>query len=438
MKIVIIGGGWAGLSAAVRLCRQHEVTVLEAAPEIGGRARAVTINAMQLDNGQHALLGAYHHLWQLLEEMGVSPKTVTKRYPLKWYMAGKTGAITSKIEMKPLLPAPFFLLNSLLLASGLSLHDKWSAINFGRSVIQKSFTLPQDCSVSELLAQHNQSPLLVNQIWTPLCFAALTTPPEKASAQIFLTTMELGFNQKASDCDILLPRNTLSDVLPIPAQEYITKHNGHVFTLTRAEELIFTEEKLTGVRSKEKLFAADKIIIATPPEQALSLISPYPALSELQKTLQRFRPSPITTIYLQYDRPIMFEYPMIGLHDTITHWLFTKAHCQHPTVVAGVISGPGEHETLDNATLIARVNQEALATLCPKATLLQGRVVREKYGGFECAVGNNQWRPDNQTTIENLWLAGDYTNTKLPATLEGAVQSGVNCANRIMSFTKLT
>jgi len=435
MKILIIGAGWAGLSAAIELCPHHEVTVIEAAAELGGRARAVQLNDIRLDNGQHLLLGAYQHLWQLLLKIGVKPHTVTHKYPLSWYMADNQGKITSQLHTNRYLPAPLHLIAGVLSARGLSWRDKKLALTFCQKIKQLSFHLEEDCSVASLLQHYKQSSTLIEQVWQPLCIAALTTPIASASSQVFLRTLQKSFTLTAQDSEFMLAQNTLAEILPEPARHYITRLGGQILPRTRAIALEFKENTSIGARTKDTFFAADHIILATSPYHAAPLLNTHPKLIPLQQTLCQFQPSPITTVYLQYDKPITANYPVIGLHGTTAHWLFTKTHCQSPHWVAAVISGAGDYDAWDHDTLISTVHQEASRTLNKDAKLQQARVIREKSGAFLCTVASNKWRPSNATPLPNLWLAGDYTNTELPATLESAVQSGVACAEMILSPT---
>ena len=211
MTVAIIGGGYAGMAAAVELAaRDIPVTVFEAAPALGGRARLVSINDTVLDNGLHILIGAYSETLRLIEK--VTPgREHFLRLPL-------TLNVHQRFSLRaPKLPAPLHVAWALLTAQGLSSADKRAAARFMQAMKKRAYRLEQDCTVVTLLAEHQQTIDLIWYLWAPLCIAALNTPMQRASARVFLNVLRdsLGAGRAASD--LLLARMDLTALFPKPA-----------------------------------------------------------------------------------------------------------------------------------------------------------------------------------------------------------------------------
>ena len=219
MSVAVIGGGWAGLAAAVTLATQDiPVTLFESAAQLGGRARRVEMNGLALDNGQHILIGAYRETLRLLETVDVDINTVFYAPPLTLQVA------PSFLLRAAHLPAPWHLALGFLKSRGISLHDKLSAIGFLRALKREAFRIAPDFSVAALLAQHRQSDALNDYLWHPLCLAALNTPPHLASAQIFINVLRDAFFGTREDSRLVLPRVDLGQLLPDPAARFIAAH----------------------------------------------------------------------------------------------------------------------------------------------------------------------------------------------------------------------
>ncbi len=223
MNTAIIGGGYAGMAAAVELAgRGIPVTVFESARQLGGRARGVSYNNTQLDNGQHLLLGCYRNTLRLIEKVGGDSEANFLRIPLQL-------ELHHEFSMKaPLLPAPLHLLAALVGARGLSVPDRLNAVRFMLILRRINFRLPDDITVTELLAQYGQGADLTIKLWEPLCIAALNTPIHKASAQVLLNVLRDALNRTRADSDMLLPRISLTALFPQRAADYVEQHGGKV------------------------------------------------------------------------------------------------------------------------------------------------------------------------------------------------------------------
>ena len=230
----IIGAGYAGMAAAVTLAANNiPVTVFESSQQLGGRARGVIYNDTQLDNGQHILLGCYHHTLALIEQVGGNLQHDFQRLPLQL-------TLHNHFELKaPRLPAPLHLLLGLLFAQGLSFSARLRAARFMLAMRSNHFILPtrergarsesgNDISALELLKQFNQDNDLIRLLWESICISALNTPVHKASAQVLLNVLRDSLNGTRADSDMLLPRLDFSALFPDRAAKYIT-HRGGVF-----------------------------------------------------------------------------------------------------------------------------------------------------------------------------------------------------------------
>lgn len=415
-KIAIIGGGWAGFAAAVELSTGGvPVTLFEPSPNLGGRARGFTHKGLQLDNGQHILLGAYHETLRLMRQVGVDVNTALLRLPLRLETPGHLRLAT------PHLPAPLHLLTGLLGASGLSIRERFAAIGFMTRLRLGGFSVPHSQTVAELLA--GQPEKLVRLLWEPLCLAALNTPISTACAQTFVNVLRDSLTQTRADSDLLLPRQDLSRLFPQAAARYLQDRAGVIRHATVSSVV----PGKTQVQVNGETF--DHVICATAPHNALKLL---PELVDACSNIAALAYQPITTIYLQYSADTTLPFPMLGMTGGLGQWVFDRGTlCHQHGLLAVVISAQGAHSALTQDSLADTIHHE-LRTLLGNLPQPEWRqVITEKRATFACIAGLT--RPAQQTSHPRLWLAGDYTAGEYPATLEAAVRSGVKCAQLVLS-----
>jgi squalene-associated FAD-dependent desaturase len=424
MNVAVIGGGYAGMAAAVTLAQAGvRVTVYEAAAQLGGRARRVTVNAVALDNGLHILLGAYSETLRLVDlVIGESARALT-RLPLQWQIHGRFSL------KAPRLPAPLHLVAALLTARGASWRERFAAMRFMREMRARAFQLERDVTVSALLVNHAQGAAFVRWLWEPLCIAALNTPPARASAQTFLNVLRDGLDAGRASSDLLLSRHDLSALFPDPAASYVREHGGTVSTASMVDAL-HTTDRVVAVTSRGTTTEFDHVICAVSPHRAAALLASFPGLAETIGLLERFRYQPIYSVYLQFSAPVRLPAAMLGMSGT-AQWLFDReAICGQRGLIAAVISAEGAHQNMTQDALARAVHEELEAALGPLPTLAWHRVIAEKRATFECTVGLQ--RPATRTPVSNLHLAGDYTASGYPATIEAAVRSGIAAANQVL------
>lgn len=426
LNVAVIGGGYAGMAAAVELAtRGIPVTVYESAKQLGGRARGVEYKSTQLDNGQHLLLGCYHETLRLIELVGGNLEHDFLRLPLQL-------DLHRHLELRaPHLPAPLHLLVALFRAQGLNGRERLQAVRFMLTLRLAGFRLPQDLTVAELLRRHDQDADLTLKLWEPLCIAALNTPIAKASAQVLLNVLRDALSRHRADSDMLLPRVDFTALFPHPAAAYVERHGGQVLSACGVRGITPTAagfELLTAHGTAQH----SRVICATSPTAAARLLAPLPELADSVRMIGQLEQQPIYTVYLHYPAVVSLPHAMLGLHQRSAQWLFDKGRIagQHG-LIAAVISAEGFHQGWTQEELAQRVSAELHQEFGLPAAPLWSKVIAEKRATFCCAP--NLARPNAETTLPGLLLAGDYTAGDYPATLEGAVLSGVRCADRLQA-----
>jgi len=417
--IAVIGGGYAGLAAAVSLAQQNiPVTLFEAGKTLGGRARGVVYRGVSMDNGQHILLGAYRETLRLMALSGVKQNAVL-RLPLALTIPGHFALKT------PALPAPLHLIAGLLLAQGLPLSERLAAIRFAVALRLRNFRLAQDMSVASLLALYRQDGKIGRLLWEPLCLAALNTPIQQASAQVFLNVLRDSFSHARSDSDVVLPRTDLSSLFPLAAGEFIREHGGKIITGRRIRSIEHDGGNFTlGWENGADTFS--QVICATAPQHTLPLLAGLADMAPTMKMLNGFDYQPIATIYLQYPHDTCLPGPMLGLTGEFSQWVFDRGLTHGtPGLLAVIISAEGEYQDWPAEQLAGKVHDELQQAFALPAPLWH-KVIIERRASFACTVGLE--RPGQTTGLKNFYLAGDYTAGDYPATIEGAVRSGVKCA----------
>lgn len=401
-RIAIVGAGYAGLACAVELadagCR---VEVFEASRTLGGRARGVEWEGMTVDNGMHILVGAYRETLRLMQKVDAD-ETALRQKTLHLEFPGHVKVAA------PRLPAPLHLAWALLTASGLTWKEKFAAIRFMQALKKARFRLPRDITAKQLIA--NQPPALRRFLWEPLCLAALNTPVKEASAQVFLNVLRDSLAADRAASDFLLPTVDFSCLFPEPAVRFIEAHGGTVHRSTR-------------IHSLDELSGFDHRVLA---------VAPYhlPALAP-QIPLPDFAWQPIATIYLQYPASVRLSFPMLGMATGHGQWVFDRGQLVGQLgLLAVVISGEGAWQTLDHRQLGQAIHRELIPLLPELVPPPKTWVIEEKRATFACTP--NLARPATATADPTLWLAGDYVAGDYPATLEGAVRSGIAAARAIL------
>lgn len=437
-RVAVIGGGWAGCAAGVELARAGtRVTLFESARTLGGRARAVDIDGRLLDNGQHILLGAYAESIRLMRTVGIALDEALLRLPLQMrYPAGSGMHFVA-----PRLPAPLHMLAGLLRATGLETADKMALARFSTTARWMDWKLNQDCSVSELLDRFDQTDRLTRLMWRPLCIAALNTPPERASAQVFLNVLRDSLGARRAASDMLIPRVDLTALFPQQAGGFIERHGGSVQGGALVKRILRDKDlwRVEVHGRPDEAEAFDAVVLATPPAIAGSLLQ---GLADVP-SLAAFDYEPITTCYLQYATDVRLDNAFFALEDKPDQgawgqFVFDRGLLDpaRAGLLAVVVSASGNAIEPGHDALAASVSTQ-LAGLLGRPELANPewhKVITEKRATFSCRPG--LVRPENETGVDGLALAGDYTACDYPATLESATRSGVQAARLIVDYLR--
>jgi squalene-associated FAD-dependent desaturase len=416
LKLAVIGAGYAGLAAAVELAAAgRQVEIFEASRVLGGRARAAQIEGFTVDNGQHILIGAYTETLRLMRAVGANPDALLKRTSLRFEFPGEF------VMSAPRLPAPLHTAFALLLARGLDWREKWAAIRLMRGLQASKFRIEPDTTVTEWLDRNKTPSRQRRLLWEPLCIAALNTPADRASAQVMANVLRDSLASSREASDMLLPQVNLSALFPEPAAKFIMQRGGN----------LHLGHRVGSLRREADAWLIDD---AGPFAQVILAVAPYHLASlvpSLAPQVAHFEWEPIVTSYFSYPATVRLPQPMLGVDTGIAQWLFDRGQlCGQHGLIAAVISARGRHLDLPKAELERGIHQE-IARLVPRLPEpLAVQTITEKRATFACVP--NLQRPPALTELPGLWLAGDYVSGDYPATLEGAVRSGVAAARKIL------
>ncbi len=424
MSVAIIGGGYAGMAAAVELARSGiAASVFEAGKTLGGRARSLNLDGLALDNGQHILVGAYRETLGMMQTVGVDPAIALRRLPITLHYPGHLHLAA------PAWPAPFHLLAALLGAAGLPWRQRLSAIAFIQGMKARDFRLPRDETVGALLRRERQGSEICEMVWDALCVSALNTPAESASAQVFLAVLRDTLAGARDAADLLLPRCGLSELFPEPAAQFVRRHGGEVSTGRRIQALL-RDHAGFGLAGDHRRWR--HLVLAVAPHQLPRLLAGHETLEPLSRQVAAFEHQPILTAYLQYEAPVRLRYPMVGARGACAQWFFDRGALGGPPgMIAAVVSASEAECALDHDALARRIDGEFRQIVPCAGPPRWHRLIMEKRATFACTA--HLARPAMRTAIDGLWLAGDYVDSPYPATLEAAVRSGLACARAIVA-----
>ncbi len=436
---IVIGAGFAGLSAAVRLSRRGaRVLVLEARARLGGRATAFPDRETGeiVDNGQHVLVGCYTETFEFLREIdAIGNVQATPQLAVTMIdLAGRRSRLVGAS-----LPSPLGLLAGLLEWEAIGWLDKLSALRMatplrlalrqaqgearGEGAGTGKIAASPGETVENWLVRNGQSERIREMLWRPLALAALNQPADHAAAPPFARVLAEMFGSDARAAAIVLPIKPLHLMYAEPARTYIESRGGTVRTGTSAKIRVVNGE-VAAVEVDGDRLSAGAVVAAVPWFAVSGLFDTEPP--ELAHTLRLARAmaaSPIVSVHLWCDRPVLDE-PFIGLPGRTMQWVF--GHQAHLSLVS---SGAAPVVGLTNQELIATAHQEILEALpdARAARLIRATVVREPRATFSLAPGQPA-RPATATTVRGLLLAGDWIDTGLPATIESAVRAGHRAA----------
>ncbi len=424
MKVAIIGAGWAGMSAAVKAVESgYTTTVFEASRLLGGRARALQATLpngapVTLDNGQHILIGAYSETLRLMKQVGVKVDDMLLRRPLALKFSDGTGLAL------PDWPSPLNAIAGIATARGWSVSDKASLVRVALGWRLHGFVCAEHTTVAQLC--QSLAIRVMQELIEPLCVSALNTPADRASGRVFLRVMRDSLFSGAGGSDLLLPTTDLTALFPQAASNWIAQRGARVLTGVRINQLAqidnSTRWRLSGPQFGQEEF--DRVIIATPASSALSLLENCAAAAPWVAAARALRFEAITTVYA-WGKGAVLPWPMLALRSTSqptataapAQFVFDRGQLGGPAgLLAFVISASdGERDSLQAQTLA-----QARAQLGLRLEAVQ--TVVERRATFACTP--MLVRP-NSHVAPGLLACADYVDGPYPATLEGAVRSGL-------------
>jgi len=439
--VIVIGAGFAGLSAAVRCAKRGaRVLVIEARARLGGRATAFPDRdtGELVDNGQHVLLGCYTEALAFLREIGAGSH-VSVQPQLRVTMIDRQG-IRSRLSCPTFLPSPLHLLAGVFEWEALDWRDRASAIGMATPIKLARRELQPGAkrkaastgeTVDNFLIRNGQTGRIREMLWTPLALAALNQQPDRASAPAFARVLGEMFGDDPKASAIVLPTKPLHLMYAEPARQTIERLGGTVRTGATARLRVDGDASFTVSADGER-WSTGRVISAVPWYALAELFDVVPApLAAVVERALKMDSCPIVTVNLWFNRRIIDE-PFIGLPGRMMQWVFDKRQvfgddAAHLSLVA---SGADNLVSRTNDELI-QVAQQELYEAMPDvraAQLLRATVVREPRATFSLAPGQPA-RPSTETGIRGFALAGDWIDTGLPATIESAVRSGNRAAD---------
>jgi squalene-associated FAD-dependent desaturase len=437
--IAIIGGGLAGIAAALRLLEADgRPIVIETRKRLGGRATSFADprTGLLLDNCQHVLLGCCTNLIDLYDRLGVLDLI---RWHRTMYWTKGRGVID---RMRAgLLPAPLHLAGSLRRMSMFSRSEKRAMTRAMRRLIRlgaKGRLEWRDRTFAEFLDEQDQPASVVDSFWNTVIVSACNLGVNRVSAALAMMVFQEGFLANRWSYTMGLSTVPLVELYE-PAARMIEQGGGEIHLGTSARAIGYDGKRITGVITETGLIEAAAVISAVPFDRLDALVSDLMRAADLRLTcLDRFGVSPILGVHLLFQQPVM-ELPHLVLIDRGVQWLFNKGVDEDGRqLVHAVISAADEWMPLPEDEIVRRVLEDVHHALPGSRGMdpIAARAVKEKRATFAPTPESEQYRPGAAPGyvgmggggIPNLYLAGDWCDTGWPATMESAVRSGYAAA----------
>ncbi len=435
-QVIVVGGGYAGISAATALAeREIGVTLLETRSSLGGRVYTIPPSnyfPAPCDNGPHLFMGCYQDTWKLFDRLGVenafhwiNPLEIT------WMTQGGIPASFTCAD----LPAPLHLAVGLIRSKVFPWREKLSLALALRHFSQKPFSLPPGVlTLAQFLDRTRQGPLSRERFWDPLCRAVMNLQPDLASLPEFGEALHRAFFGKRSECTMAIPSKPLSELGFPLVEDYLTKRGGLVHRGDGARRLRLASGPFKVETASGMVYTGDALVLALPPRSLESLWATSGLTPPLSS--ERMGRSPILSVNLILDHPVM-EGHWAGLPGAHFEWVFNRNS-------NWAYAGPGQYLSLVSSAdpgLASRNEKEILILaleelqrhfpLAQTAQRIHSKVVKEMAATLSLTPAISTLRPKCESAFEDVFLAGDFTATGLPATIEGACFSGHRAADTV-------
>jgi zeta-carotene desaturase len=445
--VIVIGGGLAGLAAGVALAESGwRVRLFEQRPFLGGRATSYVLpDGEHVDNCQHVTLGCCTNLDDFYRRIGAAGKIKFFDRLLFLDPQGRKGEMQAGS-----LPAPFHLTGSFATFAPLNVFDKLSIARAMLDILQtqgKPSDLNENGGISmlEWLRRRGQTKRAIERFWRVVLVSALDEELDRTDARFGVDVFWKAFLSNSTGYRMGVPAVPLANLYDGCKSE-IERRGGEVILRAPVRGLKIENGELAGIRFDEgREETADTYIFAVPHTALVELLPESvkqsdPSLANLDK----IKVAPITGVHFWFDRPVMTE-PFVTLIDTTTQWIFNKTALYADSNGAGQNPASGQYLQLvisASYDLLQKSRQEII-DLCltevrqalpavRNAELVKATVIKEAAATFSPEPGVDRWRPKQQTAVPRLFLAGDWTDTGWPATMEGAVRSGYLAAEALL------
>jgi squalene-associated FAD-dependent desaturase len=443
-NVIVIGGGLAGLSSGVALAEAgFRVRLLEQRPHLGGRAASYVLpGGEHVDNCQHVTLGCCTNLADFYARAGAADKI---RFFDRLYFAAPDGRRASM--QAAALPAPLHMAPSFAAFGLLGWGDK-RAIAAALLAITRSGGRPADISgaganISMLawLQKHRQTASAIRRFWEVILVSALDEELDRIDAKYGIDVFWKAFLSTSGGYRIGIPRVPLGDLYD-GCKDAITRRGGEVMLRAGVRGFLVANGGVEGVEREDgSVETADYYLSAVPQDVLPDLLPPEAVEREsVFSGLKNLRASPITGVHLWFDRRVMRE-PFLTLVDSTTQWVFNKTQLYGE---GGENSGQYLQLVISASYGLTQRSRQEIIALCleelrgvlpdtREAMLVKGTVVKEMSATFSPEPGSDRWRPTQKSPLAKLFLAGDWTATAWPSTMEGAVRSGYLAAEAILA-----
>ena len=420
---LVVGAGTAGLAAATALAeRGARVVVLEGRRALGGRSRSWTgpDGAIE-DNGQHLLLGCYRDFLAFVRRTG-GERTLRVEPRLDLVLREPDGS-ARRFRPGP-LPAPLDLLLGLIGFRGFP----WRSIAAARGLMRDA-PRPGERTVADWLAAHGQDGEARRLLWDPLVLATLNVEPERGCASLLFEVIRRALLAGPEASRPVVAAQGLGPLVVGPSVDYLAARGGEIVAGSPAVALEVEGGRIVGVRTRDgRVRAAGSVVLAVPHAEAEALVPPGAATIDAAALAA----SPIVGVTLVFDRPVQ-ETLLEGFLGSRFQWSFERGIVERgtPSGTLALVTSAADDLAVASVAEIARLAVAEVGRYLPSsraATLLRARVVKERRATPVLSPATARRRPGTETAIRNLALAGDWTDTALPATLEGAALSGHRAA----------
>lgn len=433
-SVVVIGGGLAGLAATVALARRgFRVTLLESRNRLGGRASSFTdaTTGQLTDACQHVSMGCCTNLTHFLKTIGVGHFLEPQR---ALFFQTPDGRV-SRFASDP-WPAPFHLGRALLSAHYLTASEKLR-IAYGLAALLRE-SPDADPPLEDWLLQHRQTRRTIDRFWGIVLVSALNETIDCAGLKYARKVFCDGFIRHRDGFTVHIPTVPLGRLYGDELRDWLSRHGVTVCLNTGVRQLAATTpQRITHLELRDgRTLTADQYLLAVPFHRVAEMLPETLRYEPGFSGCQSLESSPITSVHLWYDRPII-RLPHVVLVDCLGDWLFCRGRSPEwdGEYVQVVVSASRSLRGWGQEAIAERIVDE-LARLFPaarSATRLRHRVVTEHQATFRVVPGVDRFRPAQSTSVSNLVLAGDWTATGWPATMEGAVRSGYLAAEAILA-----